>query len=46
VDVKLVFPDRGLGAGLNFDPEAIRRNYKIGYSRAKEVTESAKLPLS
>ncbi|UCF19135.1 MAG: patatin-like phospholipase family protein [Gemmatimonadota bacterium] len=46
VDIKLVFADEDLGSPLTFDPEWIRRNFKYGYSRAKEVTVPAKLPLS
>ncbi len=46
VDIMLVFPERSLGAGLQFEPERIRAHFKLGVNRAQEVDEPAKLPLS
>ncbi len=37
VDIKIIHATKGLGPGLTFDPEAIRRNFEHGLERAREV---------
>lgn len=37
VDVKIIHATMGLGPGLSFDPETIRKNFDHGLERAREV---------